>query len=289
MSRYLQHLRERQLPDGSWPYRLGSQDGLAEPTCYSLLAFRAAGEPAPREDTSLQWLESLKRKSGGFAPQQGVEIANWATSLVTLVFLHYQREESAQTGIDWLLGLTGMESGWLARQVRNVLNLSSQYPQNFHGWPWIANTVSWLIPTTLASLALQKANSMRPHPKQEYRIEQSYSMIIERRCDDGGWNHGASAALGVPAPSYPETTGMALLCLQSVPSSAIPRADEVALSMLSETHIASTASWLQLGLQSRGIAVPIGEETAIQCRNTTDFALRVLARCALNGNNVFKA
>jgi hypothetical protein len=285
----LSKLHEFQLSNGSWPYRKGATSGLAEPTCYALLALYAAGIRPARLGPALDWLESLRRSGNGFAPQEGVDFSNWSTSLVIQVFLRYGRQDAALRGVRWLLGLHGIETAAMVRTLRKVFNKPPQYPQNFHGWPWLPDTVSWLIPTSLAVLALQQAEAARPSSKQRDRIEQGVSMIKERRCEDGGWNHGAPAALGVPARSYPETTGIALLCLQQVPSTQLPGADALAASMLTETRIASTTSWLQLALQARGATVPDVPENEIACRNTTDYALRVLAQKALEGNNVFRA
>lgn len=285
---YTDRLLSLQLSNGSWPYRSGGETGLAETTCYSMLALRAAGVQIPRQSASLDWLQTLQRKNGGFAPQAGVEIANWTTSLVLLTFLHCGREDATRPGIEWLLGLEGNETGWLTKATRKVLNIPAPYPQNHAGWPWIAGTVSWLIPTALATLALQHALAKRADPKIAYRVQEGISMLKERRCQDGGWNHGATIALDVPAPSYPETTGIALLSLQSVPAADLPGANELAVSMLGETHIATILSWLQLALHARGVEFLLGEEKEIQCRNTLDFALRTLALSAVAGNNIFK-
>ncbi|MCW5965626.1 MAG: terpene cyclase/mutase family protein [Bryobacterales bacterium] len=285
---YTERLLSLQLANGSWPYRADGETGLAETTCYAMLALRAAGVPNPRQTDSLDWLQSLQRKNGGFAPQAGVEISNWSTSLVLLAFLHCGREDATRPAIDWLLGLEGNETGWLTKATRKVLNIPPPYPQNHAGWPWVAGTVSWLIPTALATLALQHALAKRADPKISFRVQEGISMLKERRCQDGGWNHGATIALDVPAPSYPETTGIALLGLQAVPGADLPGANELAVSMLGGTHIATIVSWLQLALQARSVVFPMGEEEAIQCRNTLDFALRTLALSAIAGNNIFR-
>jgi hypothetical protein len=36
---------------------------------------------------------------------------------------------------------------------------------------------------------------------------------LDRRCVDGGWNYGNKRVLGETLPSYPETTGLALIGL----------------------------------------------------------------------------
>ncbi len=286
---YIDRLLAHQLPDGSWPYRPQGESGIAEATCYALLALKAAGVESPRLGASLDWLRSLQRDDGGSAPQPGVAISNWTTSLVLMVYLHYGQHDAMQPGVHWLLGLKGNESGWTMRAILTVLNRTPQYPTNHQGWPWVANTVSWLIPTALATLAFQQILKQKHHPDIAFRVQEGIGMLKERRCEDGGWNHGASMALGVPASSYPETTGIALLALQAVPESELPGAHGIALNMLKDSRIASIRTWLQLALTARGVGFAPGEEEAIQCRNTLDFAYRTLALSAIGGNNIFKA
>jgi hypothetical protein len=285
----LERLQSLQLPDGSWPYQRGASSGLAEPTCYALLALSAADLKPQRLDASLDWLESLRRKDKGYAPQHGVEFSNWTTSLVIQVMLRFGREDAGRAGIDWLLGLHGRETPLMFRAMRRVSNQPAPYPINFHGWPWLPDTASWLIPTSLAVLALQRAEAVNPSARQRDRIHQGQSMIEERRCDDGGWNHGAPSMLGVPGRSYPETTGIALLALQDVPEERIPGANALAASMLASTRIASTVTWLQLALAARGASMPEVPESEITCRNTSDIALRLITQMAVAGKHLFIA
>lgn len=286
---YTGRLAAMQLDNGSWAYRRGDQVGFAEPTCYALLALRAAGVKPARGEAALDWLEGLKRSSGGYAPQPVVRFANWTTSLVVLAYLHYGREKEAQPGIEWLLGLAGRESDWLGRTLRRLVGQKAPYPQDHEGWPWTRGAAAWLAPTVLATLALRRAEALQPGSKLRERIAQGEGMVLERRCADGGWNYGAPLALDIEQRSYPETTGMALVCLQGVNAARIPGADDLAVSLLGQRLPAATVSWLQLGLASRGVLVPDREEKAIECRTTLDLALRVLALRAMEGNNIFKA
>lgn len=278
--------------DGAYPYRNGGA-GIAECTCYALLARYAAGDTDERLTISLDWLQKLQRPDGGFAPQTSVSDSNWVTSLAALTMGAYGRSEAQRKAVEWLLGLTGMESAWLPRTIRNTLGIETAYPQNHHGWPWVKGTAAWLMPTALGLLALLHARKSgrfdHLNSQLDERIDEARKMLLDRRCADGGWNHGAPAALEVNANSYPETTGMALIALQGVPSEAIAGADDLGAQMLSKNHFANAASWLQIGLTARGHAVIIGEEEAIQCRNSLDYALRVLALQAIGGNNILRA
>ena len=284
---YRERLLASRNGDGSWPYRKGI--GLGESTCLALLALRAAGDEASGFAASVEWLETLRREDGGYAPQAAVGFSNWVTILASIVMLEYGREDASKRAVEWMLGQTGIEARWVSRLTRTVGNSPAPYPQRFHGWPWVGETNAWVSPTALAAVALLRAERVMGDARIRERVEQAEGMLLDRRCADGGWNYGAPEVLEVKATSYPETTGMALVGLQTKAEESMPGAVALAQTMLAETRVASAASWLQLALSARGIAAATGEEGAIQCRNTHDLALRILALRALEGNNIFKA
>jgi hypothetical protein len=287
----MEGLRRLERREGCFCYRAGGE-GLTEVTCLAILAFRAMGFPRGTVQRSLDWLRGLQREDGGIAPQASVAESNWVTSLGALAFGVYSETVAQRRALEWVLRLSGEESGWQSRALRAVLGIKPPYPVQHRGWPWVKGSAAWLMPTSLAVLALETARQSGAFPALAEaltaRFEEGRAMIVDRRCADGGWNHGAPTALDVPATSYPETTGMALLALQSLPADRISGADALGVQMLSTSHTANAVSWLQLGLQARQQPCEIGEETAIQCRNGLDYALRILALQAAAGNNVFK-
>lgn len=291
LARYTESLRRLERVEGGFCYRAGGE-GLTETTCLAILAFKAMGQPLGTVQRSLDWLRGLQREDGGIAPQASVAESNWVTSLGALAFGVYGETAAQRRAVEWLLRLSGEESAWQSRALRAVLGIKPPYPVRHRGWPWVEGSAAWLMPSALAVLALESAHRSGAFPDLAEaltaRFEEGRAMIIDRRCADGGWNHGAPTALDVPATSYPETTGIALLALQNLPAAQISGAEELGRTMLNAGRNASPLSWLQLGLQARQQHCEIGEETAIQCRNGLDFALRILALQAVAGNNVFK-
>ncbi len=287
----LEALLSMRRSDGSFSYRPGGP-GLAECTCYALLALKSAGHPAnPAIAQSLDWLEALRREDGGFAPQPSVNTSNWVTGLISITMGVYGRTEPQQRSLEWLLGTTGAESAWLPRFLRGILGIETSYPQNHTGWPWAAGATAWVEPTVLGTLAMRRAQREDRFPSLRAQIDRRFGearkMLLDRRCADGGWNYGAPVALEIDALSYPETTGMAILGLQGVPAKAISDSTALAQRMLAAKPHANATSWLQLGLSAAGEAADAGEEEAIQCRNCLDYALRVIALRAVDGANVF--
>ena len=76
------------------------------------------------------------------------------------------------------------------------------------GWPWVAETHSWLEPTALAILALCR-EGLGDHP----RVRQGVSLILDRAIPSGGWNYGNRAVFGRTLRPQPGPTGLALLAL----------------------------------------------------------------------------
>lgn len=291
--RRLEPLLTMRRKDGSFSYRPGGT-GLAECTCYALLALKAVRHPVDGEiKQSLDWLESLGREDGGFAPQSSVSTSNWVTALVSTTMDAYDRTEPQRKSIGWLLRTVGGETAWLPHFIRGILGIQTEFPQIHPGWPWAVGASAWLEPTVLGTLAMLKAQKSGRYPSLQPRIVQRFDearqMLLDRRCADGGWNFGSPVALEIDTPSYPETTGMAILGLQGITSAALTVSASLARAMLTARPHANAASWLQLGLSTSGEPVDIGEEEAIQCRNCLDYALRVIALKAIDGCNVFTA
>jgi hypothetical protein len=144
----------------------------------------------------------------------------------------------------------------------------------------------------LALLALRQARASGQFPALhaaiDERMREAAAMLLERRCSDGGWNHGAPAALEVSATSYPETTGMATLALGNDAGNIREGLVRIALEMLPRTRSAAALSWVQLGLLALESHPAPVEESTVACRTSLDFALRALALGALGGHNIFK-
>ena len=72
-------------------------------------------------------------------------------------------------------------------------------------------------------MALKKVAGKYPDGKLEHRVRDGETLVLSRRCSDGGWNCGNPNVLNFDLPSYPETTGLALLGLQGRSQSELAR------------------------------------------------------------------
>ena len=79
---------------------------------------------------------------------------------------------------------------------------------SIQGWPWVANTHSWVEPTALSLIALQIAGyDKHKHTRDATR------MLMDRQLNQGGWNYGNTIVFGQELRPMPENTGMALNAL----------------------------------------------------------------------------
>ena len=118
------------------------------------------------------------------------------------------------------------------------------------------------------------------------RIEIGQQFLMDRICQDGGWNYGRANVLGVDADSYPETTGQALLALHGLSSAKLEKPLAAAQAQVGRCQSAEGLSWLQLGLQAHGITAA-GPAHVLPHRHVADTSLGILARAALRGRNLF--
>lgn len=235
----------------------------------------------------MRWLLSIQRHDGGWPPHPSVHESTWVTALVVLLLSRHRSSEPLSRGVGWLLRQTGRESTRIYRLRQWLLGHKPETGSAAHGWPWYPDAAAWVAPTALSILALQKVQRHSPSPGIAARIELGRQYLLSRMCEDGGWNHGSSRALGYEASSYPETTGLALLALKGVPESRLTKSLTRAASQLANCRSAEGASWLRLGLLAHGRPPAELPDPGLPCRGVVASALAVLTRAAIEGDNVF--
>ena len=275
-------LRTHQNPDGGWPYRPGGPS-WTEPTILALLAGYASGDDSGRA-RALEWLRKLQRLDGGWRPKPGVEQSTWVTALAALLPPADLGEAAFFRAIHWLVGSMPVNATLYFR-IQSWFNGSPL--AEFHaGGPWLPGTAAWATPTAISILALARQNRRKPDPVVQSRIESARGFLLAHRCLDGGWNHGSVKALGVDAPSYPETTGTALLAVAGMDPATIAPSIKRAEAWWNDCPSCEAASWLMLGLRATGHAKAAPPES-LNPRTIPDAALRIIASAGDRGIEVF--
>jgi hypothetical protein len=152
--------------------------------------------------------------------------------------------------------------------------------------PWFPGTAGWVIPTAFSILALSCWSPRLPHANLSKTVHRAQTYLLSRRCSDGGWNHGGSLQRSEQSPSYPETTGLALLALANTASPALDQALLLAETFLSKPASPEGSAWLLMGLAAHGRNAQ-ESQSPLRPKTNRDVALQLIAFHALRGNNAF--
>ena len=282
-SRALSFLLASQNADGGWGYRGGGS--WTEASAYALLALGADSPAAESHQRGVRWLAGLQRPDGGWPPRASVVRSTWVTALAVLVLADSLSAPSLERAILWLLGQIGRESGFFHRLRLRMLGVEAG--AGFDGWPWFPETAAWVTPTAVTILALERARRRAASAELERRLASARNFLWSRACQEGGWNHGSSRALGYEAGSYPETTGLALLALHGTNAPKLPAALAAAERHARVCRSAEGIHWLRLGLLAHSRLAPASPVQQNPCRGVMDHALLILADRAAAGKNAF--
>lgn len=208
----LEELLRRQTAEGAWGYRVDSQPSI-EATCLALLAVGRENLHACRR--GVEFLLRAQNPDGSWPAFAGADREGcWATTLALIVLHTLSGHVSPQArAARWLTDFKGREGHWLWRWKFRLFDTKVRFDPDEFGWPWIANTVSWVIPTAFALIALKKACPKSIPGAVSMRIKRGMAMLRDRICPGGGWNAGNSVVFGVPLDPYIDATAMALLAL----------------------------------------------------------------------------
>ena len=240
-------LRKTQNSDGGWGYFAGKSSWL-EPTAYAALAL--AGEPAA--DRAWKLLSSWQLPDGSWKPAAEVQVSSWGTSLcATIAMTRNEWGQPLQNGVKWLVGSSGVESSWLNVAAARLRLVKQERDIGLKSWPWKPGNSGWVEPTVHALVALKQAATKMSNGELRGRVQMGEAQLMDVRSQDGGWNYGSPAALGVDLPSYPETTALALLALQG--RNDLGKAFDLARRQMGETPSPMARAWLTIAMRLHGV------------------------------------
>lgn len=120
--------------------------------------------------------------------------------------------------VRWLLYSQGREALWLWKWKFRTSDREVRFDPDKFGWPWMPETVSWVVPTAYSLVAL-KGLDRRSSQKEllDSRIRRGVAMLYDRICPGGGWNAGNGVVYGSALAPHPDATAVALLALSAEP------------------------------------------------------------------------
>ena len=248
----LDFLRKTQNSDGGWGYFPGKQSWL-EPTTYATLALHGTPGSDATLDRSWKLVRSWQTEEGSFRPSGQVQGGTWITAhVVTLASVRGVYDDSVRRSVDWMLSVVGAEHTLLMRAASALHLLKTKLDVSHEGWPWREGNAAWIEPTVHTLVALKKVAGKYQGGELQHRVRDGEALVLSRRCSDGGWNCGNPNVLDFDLPSYPETTGLALLGLQGRSASELSGPLDVARRFREETKSSLAKAWLTIALRCHG-------------------------------------
>ena len=234
-------LIRRQLACGGWSALRSSAQPALESTCYSVLAL--GPEATDIRERAQVFLLRAQNPNGSWPVFVGDDKdGSWLTSLVAITLRDRVSAIPARLkGLHWLLSSAGKEANWFWKWKFRTADRHVRFDPDKFGWPWFPDTVSWVVPSAFAILALnQLPCSCGGFELAPSRLDRGVEMLIDRACPGGGWNAGNGVVYGAAVAPHPDDTAIALLALRNRPQDPIV---QTALNYLERSAPTLTAPW----------------------------------------------
>jgi hypothetical protein len=234
-------LTRKQLPCGGWSALVSCAQPALEPTCYSVLAI--GSQHTDVRERAHGFLLRAQNPNGSWPVFAGDDQDGcWVTSLVAIALRDLVPALPARLkALQWLLRSTGKEANWFWKWKFRSADRHVRFNPDKFGWPWFPDTVSWVVPTAFAILALnQLPCGCSGFELAAWRVDRGVEMLIDRACPGGGWNAGNGIVYGAAVAPHPDDTAIALLALRDRPQDP---GVQSSLDYLERTGPTLTAPW----------------------------------------------
>ena len=217
-------LTELQNADGGWG-TVEAGVSATEPTSWALRALdpivrdpELGLSAAAARERAVNWLALRQLQNGAWPGSERVPEPGASTGIAVLALAACPEPElrdRAVAGGQWLLEHPGKRIAWRTRlwlrwnPDRNPLEMDMR----LRGWPWMEGMWGWVEPTSIALLTFRVLGERLSQPGVSQAIEDGESILLDRTCPDGGWNHGLGRSHDEDLWPYPDTTAFALLAL----------------------------------------------------------------------------
>ena len=174
--RLLEEIRRRRLPGaGGWSH-CGAQFGT-EPTSLALLALYSSpsGPSVTPEDLAPLIVRQAPKGLWPAAGDGAAGVSFWASAMAinTLTVLGAAPETLAGS-LNALLHCRPVETSLLVRLKFGLSDRQVRFDPAKYGWAWVPDTVSWVVPTSMALITLGRCrvgkfrnSQMRQKPSEE--------------------------------------------------------------------------------------------------------------------------
>ena len=217
-------LIELQNADGGWAT---AEAGVSatEPTSWALRALdptvrdpESEAAAADARERAVDWLAIRQLPSGAWPGSERVPEPGASTGVAALALATCPEpalRDRAAAGGTWLLEHPGKRISWQTRLWLRW-NPNKNLPEmdmRLRGWPWMQGMWGWVEPTAIALITFRVLGERLSQPGVREAIEDADSLLLDRTCPGGGWNHGLGRSHDEDLWPYPDTTAFALLAL----------------------------------------------------------------------------
>lgn len=291
----VQQLIDRQRADGGWPFTQDRKQSAIEPTALALLAL-PSNSPGER-GAAIRFLLRTQNPNGSWPAFIGDDQDGCGFTGLVLYALGRCGVQAMGTdrAVHWLVETRGWESHWLWKWKFRTSDRHVRFDPDKFGWPWMPETVSWVIPTAYALLALRHIGENPQNDLLQFRVRRGVEMMYDRICPEGGWNAGNGVVYGTALAPHPDATAIALLGLLCEPLNGLITASLDWLARRTDACFSPwTLAWTILALNAFGH--PTGRLTDRLCtvvdpRAVNDCATLAVVSLALHcaeGSNAFR-
>jgi hypothetical protein len=248
----------------------------------------------------LERLKSWQIEDGSWPAVSGVdEGATEGTALAALTLLRFGGDaRRVGRAINWLIEERCREANWLWRWKLRTVDNKVRFNPAKYGWGWVPGTVSWVIPTGFAIIALEQARHLPgvDTARLRDRVALGREMLLDRACPCGGWNAGNGVVYGVALKPHIDATATGLLALRGSVHEEVQKALGYLAAEAPKCPSPYSVAWAVLALALfRGTSVdrtlarleallPLAEQTSDVCT----IAVCCLALDAVEGRHVFR-
>ena len=223
--------------DGGFSATVG---GPSRPDCtaWAVLALKACEREKKLIQPALTLLAKYQLEDGRVPLLKEFAEAYWPTALALLAWNREPGFEKAlRNAMDFLLSIKSETFSYDG-------NASMGHNTTLSGWPWVERTYAWVVPTSMAIIAL-KAQGLQKHA----RVEEGVELLLDRQLPDGGWNYGDTFTFGTQLFPFPDTTGFALEALSGLCNrSQVGKSLGYLLDAVGGIRTPQSLSWALLGL-----------------------------------------
>jgi len=248
----LQTIQQSQLPHGGFASQPENQP-RTDSTAWAVLALSAFDISDDICDRGRGYLQTQQHKNGSLSFSSNHPETSWPTPIAILAWHGVKQFQTAQQrAVEFLLDFTGAH---FEKSSHSAIG----HDPSIRGWPWVAHTHSWVLPTALAMTTLQIAGF-----PQHQRIDEGKHMLLDRQLPHGGWNSGNTITFGKELHPLPECTGIALQALASnTPMNQVEKSLDYVLGQWPSLQTPISLGWALLGLGAWGLRPANAEEKVL--------------------------